>query len=246
MASCIIPEWAKPGVEVHAWLPHRGNKYYSPRQWHVKIISCTPGIGSGRRNVPKITISWPGRHGNKDFIDWYPEMYDKVEESITISLFYDGILQVIQVEPRTSAVISTGEAVVSTSTATTTTTTASASSNASIDEAVVTASTTTTHTDTSSSVTFTQFCDNFHKANENDVVAATRDARNEDAPADTVCTQCEHEISSGQFWHLHCANCRKPVHAQPWCCGKDSTGAPICLRCKVMLSCPLPTIGSSN
>ena len=157
-------------------------------------------------------------------------------------LFYRGLLQVMQLEPETPAVISTDN------TTPTPTATASTSPTTSTVEAVIATSTSPTPTATasaSSTVTFTQFCDNFQRNNENDVAAATQGARNDDAPAGTVCTQCAlcaYEITSGQFWHLHCTNCRKPVHAQPWCCGNDSTGAPICLRCKVMLSCTAPLI----
>ena len=70
--------------------------YHSTR-WFVKVLSVAPGTGRGRRAcVPTLTVSWPGIHDNKPYIDWYPELYDEVQNEIKMALFFEDVLQVMQ------------------------------------------------------------------------------------------------------------------------------------------------------
>ena len=90
MSTHHIPAWVKPGTDVHAWLPPRGNGIYGPSRWYVTILSVREG-GRARSDVATATVSWPGAHNNKQYIDWYPDLYeehDAREENITMSLFF--------------------------------------------------------------------------------------------------------------------------------------------------------------
>ena len=107
MSTHHIPAWVKPGTDVHAWLPPRGNGIYGPSRWYVTILSVREG-GRARSDVATATVSWPGAHNNKQYIDWYPDLYeehDAREESITMSLFYKGTLQIMELAPAPAAAL---------------------------------------------------------------------------------------------------------------------------------------------
>ena len=70
-----FPEWIKPGIITHAFLPPIGNGKYGPTYWLVKVMALHPGTGRGRRNVPMISVSWPGSLRNVSYEDMYSELY---------------------------------------------------------------------------------------------------------------------------------------------------------------------------
>lgn len=250
MHASSIPGWIKEGIFVEAWLPPVDNrKSYSPARWHVKILSVHRATGRGRRGgAHKICVSWPGPHHNKEFIDWYPLVFDEVQDSITMPLFNRNIIQIEQLvddqvsAPATSATAesesaeSTSNPVIS----------APATSVSALSASVSTTTPSATSTAVTSAPTeSTPVPRLFHErwnaymrraaSEENDETVGVVDT----PPEGTVCVECEEPIVDGQRWHKTCVSCQRPVHAAYAC---SISAPPQCRRCDTRAKCTAPQI----